>query len=105
MLIDALLEQLGQAASLAQSPQEKKVALIQLLKQAPYLIVIDNLETIGDYQALLPLLGEITNPSKVLLTSRHSLRAYPNIFCLTLAALDQVETFNLIRYEAAREAC
>jgi hypothetical protein len=100
MLIDALLEQLGQAASLAQSPQEKRVALIQLLKQASYLIVIDNLETIADYQALLPLLWEITNPSKVLLTSRHSLRAYPNIFCHTLAALNQVETFNLIRYEA-----
>jgi hypothetical protein len=100
MFIDTLLEQLTPPPVSTKSPQEKKVALIQLLKQAPYLVVIDNLETIADYQALLPLLSEITNPSKALLTSRHSLRAYPNIFCLTLAALNQIETFNLIRYEA-----
>jgi hypothetical protein len=99
MFIDSLLEQLGYATSMAQAPQEKRAALTQLLKQAPYLIVIDNLETMADYQALLPLLLDITNPSKVLLTSRYSLRAYPNIFCLTLTALNQVETFNLIRHE------
>jgi hypothetical protein len=99
-LIDALLEQLDHTGSTGRSPQEKRLALTWLLKQAPYLIVVDNLETMLDYQALLPLLGEITNPSKVLLTSRHSLREYPNIFCLTLAALDQADTFDLIRHEA-----
>ncbi len=101
IFIDTLLEQLGQATFLAQSPPEKRVALTQLLKQAPYLIVVDNLETMTDYQALLPLLWEITNPSKALLTSRHSLRAYPDIFCLTVAALNQVETFHLISHEAS----
>lgn len=99
-LIDTLLEQFDQTACLTQSPQEKRTALIRLLKQAPYLIVIDNLETVVDYQTLLPMLWEIANPSKVVLTSRHSLRAYPEVSCLTLAPLSQADTFVLIRYEA-----
>jgi len=99
-LVGALLEQLGQGIPLAQSLQEKKIALTCLLKQTPYLVVIDNLETVVDYQALVPLLLELANPGKILLTSRHSLCVYPDIFCLTLAALNQADTFELIRYEA-----
>ncbi|MCB0170847.1 MAG: hypothetical protein KDJ97_09885 [Anaerolineae bacterium] len=99
-LIDTLLEQFNQTALLTQSPQEKKAALIRLLKQAPYLIVVDNLETMIDFQTLLPVLWEIANPSKVVLTSRHSLHAYPEISCLTLATLSPVDTYALIRYEA-----
>jgi hypothetical protein len=99
-LTDALLEQLGRAHALAQSPQEKRFALARLLKQAPYLIVIDNLETVTDYQTLLPTLRELANPSKFLLTSRHSLRAHPDVFCLNLEELNQADTIRLIRYEA-----
>jgi hypothetical protein len=99
-LIDTLLEQLGHPAALAQPPQEKRVALTRLLKQAPYLIVIDNLETVVDYQTLFPMLWEIANPSKVLLTSRYSLRTYPDVFCLALASLNRDNTFALIRHEA-----
>lgn len=99
-LIDALLEQFDQSALLTRPPQEKKTALIRLLKQAPYLIIIDNLETLVDYQTLLPLLRDLTNPSKIVLTSRHTLRTHPDVFCLSLTALDQTEAFELIRYEA-----
>jgi hypothetical protein len=62
--------------------------------------VIDNLETVTDYQALLPTLRELANPSKFLLTSRHSLRAHPDVFCLNLEELNQADTIRLIRYEA-----
>ncbi|MCB0213076.1 MAG: hypothetical protein KDJ52_27280 [Anaerolineae bacterium] len=99
-LIDTLLEQFEQTAVLTQSPKAKRIALIQLLKQAPYLVVIDNLETLVDYQTLLPVLWEVANPSKVILTSRHSLRAYPDVSCITLNPLGQADTFSLIRYEA-----
>jgi LuxR family glucitol operon transcriptional activator len=99
-LIDSLLAQFGQTATLTQSPQEKKLALTRLLKQDPHLVVIDNLETVLDYQVLVPMLNEIANPSKVLLTSRYSLRAYPDVFCLTLTALNQADAFSLIRHEA-----
>jgi len=99
-LIDTLLEHFGHTADLAQPPQEKRIALTRLLKQAPYLIVIDNLETVVDYQTLFPMLWEIANPSKVLLTSRYSLRTYPDVFCLALASLNKTNTFTLIRHEA-----
>jgi hypothetical protein len=99
-LIDTLLEQFGQTMTLSQSSQEKKMALTRLLKEEPYLIVIDNLETVVDYQALLPLLRELVNPSKFLLTSRHSLWAYPDVFCRSLADLGQANTVDFIRHEA-----
>ena len=98
--VDTLLEQFDQIAVLGKSPQEKRKRLIRFLKEERYLIVIDNLETVTDYQTLLPILWEIANPSKVLLTSRFSLREYPDIFCLTLDALDEPDTYRLIRNEA-----
>lgn len=99
-LVDIVLEQCTDDVPLQQTLPEKRMALKQLLKNAPYLIVIDNLETVTDYQSLLPILQEITNPSKVLLTSRHSLHGYPGVFCLTLDALNREATFDLIREEA-----
>ncbi len=99
-LIDSLLQQLGQIHVLAQPSEEKQQTLLRLLKQAPYLIIIDNLETVVDYQTLLPLLWGIANPSKVLLTSRYSLRAYPDIYCITLDALSRTDTYQVIRHEA-----
>jgi hypothetical protein len=99
-LTDALLEQFGQTQALAQSPQEKRLALSQLLKNRPSLIVVDNLETAIDLQTLLPALRELANPSKFLLTSRLSLRAHGDAFCLTLRELSREDTIRLIRHEA-----
>jgi len=39
--------------------------------------VVDNLETAADYRALIPDLQSLVNPTKILLTSRHSLHDYP----------------------------
>ncbi len=99
-LIDSLLAQLGRAGSLAQPPAEKELALTRLLKAEPYLIVIDNLETVADYRALLPLLHKLAKPSKFLLTSRHSLWANPHVFCRTLNELSPADTLEFIRHEA-----
>jgi transcriptional regulator with XRE-family HTH domain len=99
-LTHSLLEQLDPNLSLARSSEEKKLLLVQLLKKQPYLIVVDNLETVTDYQTLLPFLRQLANPTKFLLTSRHSLYAYPEIFCLTLQELDQADTLALLQYEA-----
>ncbi len=99
-LIDILLEQFGNNIALTQSSQEKRVALTRLLKENPYLIVVDNLETVVDYQTLLPLLRELTNPSKFLLTSRYSLRAQADVFCRSLEELNQANIVHFIRYEA-----
>jgi hypothetical protein len=99
-LIDALLEQFDQPIVLTRPAQEKRLILTHLLKGKPYLVVIDNLETWLDYQALLPLLRELANPSKFVLTSRHSLQAYPDVFCCQLRPLNQLATVQLIRAEA-----
>lgn len=100
-LTDALLEQLDSSIPLAKSLPEKQFILTRRLKQNPYLIVIDNLETVADYQVLLPVLREWANPSRFLLTSRHSLRAHPDVYCRNLDELGWEDALPLIRHEAS----
>lgn len=98
-LVDELLKQLKEEPHPA-SPEEKRVVLADLLAQQPYLIVIDNLETMVDSETLLPFLRRCLNPTKFLLTSRRSLRDHADVFCLTLNQLSQVDTLALLRHEA-----
>ncbi|MCB9079648.1 MAG: hypothetical protein H6631_18745 [Anaerolineaceae bacterium] len=100
-LIDQLLDQVAPGQAFTQSPAQKLTLLSQQLKQTPHLVVIDNLETVADYQTLLPLLRELADPSKFMLTSRHSLQAQPDIFCCTLNELNPEDTLAFIRHEAA----
>lgn len=100
-LTDALLTQLTDTPSLTLPNREKQARLQQQLKAVPTLIVVDNLETAVDYQALLPFLRQLTNPSKVLLTSRLSLQAYSDVFCYSLSELTETDTLAFLRYEAA----
>ena len=102
VLIDTLLTQLDSAHTLAKPFPEKQAYLSECLKQNPYLVVIDNLETVVDYQALLPMLRVLSNPSKFLLTSRHSMMAYPDVFCRSLAELDPEAVLEFIRFEASQ---
>lgn len=99
-LTDLLLEQIGQASDLTQLPAQKRNTLTRLLKQRPYLVIIDNLETVVDYEILLPLLRQMANPTKFLLTSRYSLRSQTDVFCYTVQALDEAEALHFTRYEA-----
>jgi hypothetical protein len=99
-LTDTLLEQLNTRLPLSFSSEEKVALLIDLLKKQPYLVVIDNLETVVDYQTLLPLLRKLAKPSKFLLTSRHNLHAHSDVFCLSLQELNQADTVALLRHEA-----
>jgi len=99
-LTDKLLEQLAPDVPLVLSAEEKQFILADLLKKNPYLVVVDNLETIADNETLLPLLGRLVNPSKFVLTSRRSLHGHTGVFCLSLNELSQVDTLDLLRYEA-----
>lgn len=98
-LTDNLLAQLNDQRLLTLSYQEKKEMLQQIVKQQPYLIVIDNLETISDHQALIPGLQQLVSPSKVLLTSRHSLQAYAGIYSLGVTELSQADALALLHHE------
>jgi hypothetical protein len=99
-LVDKLVAQLldhPQPETL--SAVEGRALLQSKLKQAPHLIVIDNLETVADVEELLPALRDLANPSKFLLTSRESLYHEPGIYHFPLPELSQVDALRLIHYE------
>ncbi|MEM7028875.1 MAG: tetratricopeptide repeat protein [Chloroflexota bacterium] len=95
-----LLQQLGEPHAATASPQEKRVALLRLLKTQPHLIIIDNLETVVDYQSLIPFLRPLSNPTKFLLTSRHSLQDYADVYSLNLTDLRRNNAVDLMKHEA-----
>ena len=103
VLITALLEQLGLSSSAKISLKQKTLALKRHLKKTPCLIVIDNLETVIDYQSLVPLLQKLVNPSKVIVTSRYRLQSYTDIFQFKLESLPQTEAIALMRKTAQHQ--
>lgn len=99
-LMDQLLAQLADGPYPTGNVQEKRLALTQLLKEKTTLIVVDNLETAIDYQALLPLMRHLANPSKFLITSRVTLSGQGDVFCYSLAELAQADALAFLRHEA-----
>ncbi len=100
MLIDKLLVQMDQPHVVSRSENEKTTILGRLFKQNPYLVVIDNLETVADYQQIVRGVRRWINPSKFVFTSRYSLRAYTDVYCLTLTELNQADTLAFLRHQA-----
>lgn len=99
-LLDALIEQLG-FQDLAQCPlAQKQAGLRARFKAQPYLVMVDNLETAADYSALVPDLRGLANPTRFLLTSRHSLHDYSGVHNLSLDELSADDSLALLRYEA-----
>lgn len=97
-LADAILIQLDQ--TMPRTQPEKMMVLSRILKQQLHLIVIDNLETISDYETLIPTLRQLAYPTKFLLTSRHSLRGYADVFCLNVSELSQADAMTMLAHEA-----
>jgi hypothetical protein len=102
MLVDALAHQFGVSQEEASSQLQRQRLVQQYLRDRACLIVIDNLETVADYRALLPELRRWQQPSKFLLTSRVRLIDQPDVFDLALEELPAVAAFELIRQEAKR---
>ena len=102
-LIELLARQLLPDVALAQrdKPAALLTALRRRLKQTPHLVVIDNLETLVDLEALLPTLQDLANPSKFLLTSRVALYATPNIYHFAVPELGEADALALVRRESA----
>lgn len=99
-LVNTLLGQLTEADRPALSPEAQLALLKQHLKTHPTLVVIDNLETVVDYETLLPTLRKLVNPSRFLLTSRSSLQAFQGIVCFSLQELSRADTLVLLQHEA-----
>lgn len=100
MLLDAIASQLGHADIRRQPLAQKEASIRYLLKDAPYLIVVDNLETAQDVQAMVEALWSLSNPSKILLTSRHRLTRFDLNHSIHVSTLPQEETLAFLRYHA-----
>jgi len=98
-LVDRLIDQFLPGL-LHSSDSEKWLGLKDYLKSRPCLVVIDNLETVPDYPALVFRLTSLINPTKFLLTTRHSLRDSSGIHVYTLDPLNKTDTLALVRHEA-----
>ncbi|MFK7802378.1 MAG: tetratricopeptide repeat protein [Anaerolineae bacterium] len=102
-LLDQLLAQLADGPYPANNFEAKRLALLGILREKPSLIVIDNLETIADYEALLPLLRFLSRPSKFLITSRMSLHNETDVLCHNLSELPEPDALAFLRYEAKHQ--
>jgi len=101
-LVQALAQQLladePDYALLSLARKEEK--LTQRFQAAPHLVVVDNLETVADVEALLGHLRAWANPTKFLLTTRHRLLAEADIYHFPLPELTQTDALALMRHEA-----
>jgi hypothetical protein len=101
-LLDAIIEPFG-FRDLARLPLASKLDKLRTrLKELAYLVIIDNLETSADYRALIPELQGLVNPTKFLLTSRHSLHDFPGVLNLSLDELSAADSLALLRHEAGQ---
>ena len=100
-LVDALYEQLLAVPGVpAPTAPERHRRLRAALKTQPHLIVVDNLETVADLDALLDMLGDLAAPTKFLITTRHSLHHVAGIYSYRAPELAPADASALIRWEA-----
>lgn len=102
-LIEKLATQL--MGNLLMSPEfslEHATRALQVrLKEHPHLIIIDNLETVTDVEALLPTLRRFAAPTKILFTTRQSLFPEPDVYRYVAQELSEANALQLVR-EGAR---
>ena len=102
-LVDELLRQLRPDLDPALSPRERLALLTFWLKSRRYLVVLDNLAVTLDHASLLPLLEQLANPARFLLTSRRGLWVYAaGLYSASLPALEPAEAAGLLAYELER---
>lgn len=82
-------------------PSPQRVTQVkQVLKERPFLIVIDNLESDTDTAYLLAHLSDLTSPSKFLLTSRTRPAKQAAVFNFPISELSLAASSDLLRYHA-----
>jgi hypothetical protein len=97
-----LCEQLRLSSLAAKALTERLVGLQEILSQEPHLIVIDNLETVEEYQRLVPALAKLAGKSRFLITSRQTLRDFPYVHTLAVKELNESEAHKLVQNEIER---
>jgi hypothetical protein len=102
-LVTGLLEQLApqEAAGLLGRPEAALDLLRTVLRRKPHLLVVDNLETVVDLEALLPALRTLVDPSKVVLTSRKRLVGERDSYLYPVPELPEAHALALVRAAGA----
>jgi hypothetical protein len=99
--LESLFDELGKKIDLMgvlRLPLDQKIdRLAAALRAQPYLVVIDNLETVEDFQGIVPWLEQLAQPSKFLLTTREYVPALTTVALLRLGELDRESSLALIQ--------
>ncbi len=99
-LLEALVVQILPGAPLFTAPERAIAALRARFARQPALVVVDNLETAADVDSLLPVLRQLANPAKFLLTTRYSLYGESGVFHFRVPELNEPDALGLVRLEA-----
>jgi len=98
-LLDAIARTLEYPGIAQQPVEEKRDAVQKLLREKPYLLIVDNFETITD-DAVRGFLLSLPEPSKALITTRE--QKLRQVWSISLKGLTESEALTLIRSEGRR---
>jgi tetratricopeptide (TPR) repeat protein len=98
-LLDAVARTLEYPGIAQQSLEEKQIGVQKLLQGKPYLLVVDNFETVTD-EGVRDFLLKLPEPSKALITTRE--QKLRQAWAISLKGLAETEAFALIRNEGKR---
>lgn len=103
-VIDRLISQVlpAQARPVPFTAERALAALQDRLAAQPHLVVIDNLETLADVEALAPSLRRLSSVSKIVLTSRKALFDEPAVRNVVVRELSSAHALRLVRLEAGQ---
>ncbi len=101
-IINRLADQMGYAHLAGLDTTEKLQQLRPACQSNPYLIIIDNLETVADLDDLVPHLTPLAQPTRFLLTSRHTLSQYGFVQSVPVRNLSYEDSYALVQSELAR---
>ena len=98
-LLDAVARTLDYPGIAQQPVEEKRGAVRKLFQEKPYLLIVDNFETIID-EGVRDFLLELPEPSKALITTRE--QKLRQVWAISLKGLTESEALALIRSEGRR---
>jgi tetratricopeptide (TPR) repeat protein len=98
-LLDAVARTLDYPGIAQQPVEEKCIAVRKLLQEQPYLVIVDNFETITD-KGVRDFLLNLPEPSKALITTRE--QKLRRVWAISLKGLAEPEALALIRTAGKR---
>lgn len=97
-VFDELGYKLGISEVLRLPLDQKIEKLAGLLRSAPYLVILDNLESLEDYQQVMPWLLRLASPTQFLLTARNTIPALNTITQLEVNELNYDASSSLMNF-------